>query len=85
MPDDSRPAAGFRLTVAVTPDDVGQRVSLRRRVDDGRFTDVVGVLERWQQGRIAVRRRDEQLVEFDADTLVAGKIVPPAPPRRRSG
>ncbi len=83
MPDDPRPAAGFRLTVAVTPDDVDQRVSLRRRVDDGRFTDVVGVLERWEQGRIAVRRRDEQLVEFDADTLVAGKVVPPAPPRRR--
>jgi len=72
----------FRLTVSVTPDDTGRRVSLRRRTGDGRFTDVVGVLERWQHGVIAVRRRDDQLVEFDADTLVASKVVPPARPRR---
>ncbi len=84
MHDERHPTAGFRLTVAVSPDDVGKRVSLRRRTDDGKFTDVVGVLERWEDGRIAVRRRDDQLVEFDADTLVAGKVVPPAPPRRRS-
>lgn len=85
MQDDHRPAAGFRLTVAVTPDDVGKRVSLRRRTADDRFTDVVGVLESWAEGRIVVRRRDDQLVEFDAGTLVAGKVVPRAWPRRRSG
>ncbi len=82
--DRHRPTAGFRLAVAVTPDDVGKRVSLRRRTQDGKFTDVVGVLERWADGRVAVRRRDDELVEFDADTLVAGKVVPQAPPRRRS-
>ncbi|MPY80924.1 MAG: hypothetical protein GEV04_21300 [Actinophytocola sp.] len=80
---DDRPAEGFRLTVAVTPDDVGKRVSLRRRTEDGRFTDVVGMLESWEDGRITVRRRDDQLVEFDADILVAGKVVPQAWPRRR--
>ncbi|GAA5125545.1 hypothetical protein [Haloechinothrix salitolerans] len=85
MPDDQQPhpRAGFRLTVSVTPEDVGQRVSLRRRTDDGKFTDVVGILERWDNSVIAVRRRDDQLVEFDADVLVAGKVVPQAPPRRR--
>lgn len=74
--------AMFRLTVSVTPDDTGRRVSLRRRTAIGKHTDVIGVLERWDNGVIAVRRRDDQLVEFDADTLVAGKVVPPARPRR---
>lgn len=77
MPDDQRSSrAGFRLSVSVTPEETGRRVSMRRRTEDGRFTDVVGVLERWEAGVIAVRRRDGLLVEFDAETLVAGKVVP---------
>lgn len=71
----------FRFVVAVTAADVGRRVSLRRELPDGRFTDVVGVLEAWADGVIAVRKRDGSLVEFAAETLVAGKVVP-KPPRR---
>lgn len=72
---------GFRFVTSVAPSDVGSRVSLRRSVPDGKFTDVVGVLEGWSDGVIRVRRRDGSLVEFGADTLVAGKVVP-EPSRR---
>lgn len=70
------PRLGARLVVRVSPDDVGRRVTLRRRVPNG-FRDAVGVLESWQDGVLAVRKRDGTLVEIAEETLVAGKIVPP--------
>jgi hypothetical protein len=72
-----------RLVVTVTPADVGQRVSLRRRLPTGQYSDVIGVLESWSEGMLSVRRRTGELVEVPEDIVVAGKVVPPAPPRRR--
>lgn len=76
-----------RLVVTVTPADLGQRVSLRRRLATGEYSDVVGVLESWSDpgpsGVLRVRRRGGEIVEIPEGILVAGKVVPPAPPRRR--
>ncbi|MQY03705.1 putative acetyltransferase [Actinomadura macrotermitis] len=72
-----------RLVVSIGAADVGQRVSLRRRLPTGEYSDVVGVLESWSGGRLQVRRRTGELAEVDEASLVAGKVVPPAPPRRR--
>jgi hypothetical protein len=72
-----------RLVVTVTPADVGQRVSLRRRLPTGEYSDVVGVLESWSDGVLLVRRRTDELVEIPEGIVVAGKVVPPAPPPRR--
>ncbi len=70
----------------LTPADVGRRVVVRRRlgVEDGRpvFGDVLGILESWSGGRLAIRRRDGELVEVSEDSVVAGKPVPPPPPRQ---
>lgn len=77
---------GARLRVAITPDDVGSRVSVRVRDDaDGRqgFRDVVGQLESWTEGHLQIRRRDGEMVAVSAAALVAGKVVPAPPPRRR--
>lgn len=62
---------------------MGKRVSLRRRLLTGEYSDVVGVLESWADGVLTVRRRDDELVEIPEGIVVAGKVVPPAPPRRR--
>ena len=70
-----------RLVVSVTPADVGRRVSLRRRLPTGGYSDVVGVLESWSHGMLKIRRRDDELVEVAEDTLAAGKVVPPPPIR----
>lgn len=72
-----------RFEISITSDDVGRRVSTRRRLPDGRFTDAVGVLESWRDGLLIVRRRDGSVAEVPEDALVAGKVVPPAPPPRR--
>jgi hypothetical protein len=75
--------AGVRLVVTVTPADVGQRVSLRRRLPTGEYSDVVGVLESWSAGTLLVRRRNGELVEVPEEIVVAGKVVPPMPPPKR--
>jgi hypothetical protein len=72
-----------RPLVSITPADAGQRISLRRRLPTGEYSDVVGVLESWSGRLLRVRRRHGEVVEVPEDIVVAGKVVPPAPPPRR--
>ena len=61
---------------------VGSRVVVRRRLPEGGSTDVLGVLESWAGGALRVRdRHGVEHVVAESD-VVAGKPVPPAPPRR---
>ncbi|WKX12356.2 GNAT family N-acetyltransferase [Streptomyces sp. NL15-2K] len=76
-----------RLVVRITAADVGKRVSVRRLGEPGasqeKFTDTVGVLTSWNDGVLLITRRDGETVRIPESTLVAGKVVPPAPARRR--
>ncbi|MFE3428779.1 GNAT family N-acetyltransferase [Streptomyces sp. NPDC059171] len=78
---------GGRLEVRITPADVGKRVSVRRRTDGGgtgvEFTDAVGVLTSWQSGVVSITRKSGESVHIVESSLVAGKVVPAAPARRR--
>lgn len=58
-------------------------MSLRRRLPNGLYSDVVGYLQAWVGGELTVRRRDDTLVTIAETDLVAGKVVPPPPARRR--
>lgn len=76
-----------RLTVRITPDDVGRRVSVRTLTAPGergaRFTDTVGVLVSWADGVLGVTRRDGRTVRLAESAVVAAKVVPEAPARAR--
>ncbi|MFF0504570.1 GNAT family N-acetyltransferase [Streptomyces fimicarius] len=78
---------GGRLEVRITPADVGKRVSVRCRTDGGgtgvEFTDTVGVLTSWDHGVLAITRKSGESVHIVESALVAGKVVPAAPARRR--
>ncbi|AOR32252.1 GNAT family N-acetyltransferase [Streptomyces fodineus] len=80
-------SAAGRLEVSITPADVGKRVSVRRLSEPGtareKFTDTVGVLTSWDGGVLMITRRDGQSVRIAESALVAGKVVPAAPARRR--
>jgi ribosomal protein S18 acetylase RimI-like enzyme len=80
-------SASGRLEVRITTADVGKRVSVRRLSDDGdtgeKFTDTVGVLTSWDDGVLLITRRTGERVRIAESTLVAGKVVPSAPARRR--
>ena len=79
--------AGGRLEVRITPSDVGKRVSVRQLTGGGagteKFTDTVGVLTSWDDGVLVVTRRTGESVHIPESALVAGKVVPAAPARRR--
>jgi len=80
-------SAAGRLEVRITAADVGKRVSVRCLTDagaaDAKFTDTVGVLTSWDDGVLAITRKSGESVRIDASSLVAGKVVPAAPARRR--
>ncbi|MGW1543889.1 GNAT family N-acetyltransferase [Streptomyces sp. NPDC002309] len=80
-------SAAGRLEVRITTADVGKRVSVRRLGDPGateqKFTDTVGVLTSWDNGVLVITRRDGESVRIRESSLVAGKVVPAAPARRR--
>ncbi|WP_069170885.1 GNAT family N-acetyltransferase [Streptomyces griseus] len=76
-----------RLEVRITPADVGKRVSVRRVADapeaGARFADTVGVLTSWDKGLLSITPKNGESVRIPEAALVAGKVVPAAPARRR--
>ncbi|MET9970715.1 GNAT family N-acetyltransferase [Streptomyces sp. NPDC006356] len=80
-------SATGRLEVRITTADVGKRVSVRRLNDPAaggeKFTDTVGVLASWDEGVLLITRKSGETVRIAESSLVAGKVVPSAPARRR--
>ncbi len=74
-PPGARPAA--LLAVRISPADVGRRVTVRHRLDDGRLSDVVGVLRSWDGAVLRVERRSGQVADVPEADVVAAKVVPP--------
>ena len=60
---------------------------MRRLTGNGaaaqKFTDTVGVLTSWDDGMLTIARRDGEIVRIPRSALVAAKVVPAAPARRR--
>ena len=77
----------YRLEVRLSPADVGQRVVIRWRPTSldatGQMTDVLGILEEADDRSFAVRTRDQTLVVIPRTRALAGKVIPPAPPRQQ--
>ncbi|MEJ8670993.1 GNAT family N-acetyltransferase [Streptomyces sp. NBC_01017] len=80
-------SATGRLEVRITTADVGKRVSVRCLNDPAaegeKFTDTVGVLASWDDGVLLITRKSGETVRIAESSLVAGKVVPAAPARRR--
>ncbi|KQX65613.1 GNAT family N-acetyltransferase [Angustibacter sp. Root456] len=73
-----------RLGPRIGPDQVGQRVVIRRGLGQGRFADVLGELLSWDRdgdgvARVLTRHGE---VSVPLGQVVAGKPVPPPPVRR---
>lgn len=70
--------------VRIDPSHVGWRVSVRTRTyANPPATDTVGVLRAWEDGILTIERRNGSLVHIRAEDLLAGRVVPDQPPRRR--
>jgi len=73
---------GAAYVVRLTAADVGARVVVRRRLDDGGLGDLLGELEQWDESAVVVRDRHGARHVVRPGDVVAGKRVPPAPARR---
>ncbi|QKW08968.1 GNAT family N-acetyltransferase [Streptomyces sp. NA04227] len=80
-------ATGGQLVIRITSADVGKRVSVRALSGGvgatGKFTDTIGILTDWDDGVLYITRKSGERVRIAESSLVAGKIVPPAPARGR--
>jgi hypothetical protein len=61
--------------------DVGARVVVRRRLPEGGYGDLLGVLESWGE-QVVVRDRFGVAHTVARADVTLGKPVPPAPERR---
>jgi GNAT superfamily N-acetyltransferase len=60
--------------------DIGHRVVVRHRIPGG-LTDVIGVLQAWEPGHLAVRHADSSVHQIGAGDITAAKTVPELPLR----
>ena len=79
---DSEHPTGVRYVVEVGPGDSGVRISLRRKLPEGGYADVFGVLLSWADDLVRVERRDGSVAQIPARDVVAAKRIPPPPVRR---
>ncbi len=70
--------------VRITLADVGARVVIRRRIAGPvPLTDVIGTLQSWTAGVLTVVDANGEVTSVTEGDLVAAKVVPPRPDRRR--
>ncbi len=62
--------------VPLSPADVGARVTVRHRLADGSPADAVGILERWDDGYLLVRRKDGSAARVDERAVLTARRVP---------
>jgi hypothetical protein len=67
----------------VTPGDIGKRVTFQFELPNGFLSEVVGVLERYDDGAetFFVRRKTGEVVRVPARGVRFGKLVVPPKPR----
>ncbi len=75
-----------RLSIKITPADVGERVSVRSRIPAGPgepgHTDTIGYLRSWSDGRLCIERRDGERVALAETDVVGARALGPEPQRR---
>jgi hypothetical protein len=62
----------------VTPDDLGKRVTFQFELPNGYRSEVVGVLERWDEAAQTyfVRKKDGSEIRVPARGVRYGKVIP---------
>jgi ribosome maturation factor RimP len=65
----------YRSVDRLSSDDIGQRVTVRRRLPEGGSTDVLGVLEALTDSKLTVRDKHGDLVEVERAAIVASRVI----------
>jgi ribosome maturation factor RimP len=65
----------FRSSTVLEPAHVGRRVTVRRRLPDGKSSDVVGTLEACDETTLVVRDRHGEAWRIARADVVAARLV----------
>ncbi|MGC4939013.1 GNAT family N-acetyltransferase [Kribbella sp. DT2] len=66
----------------VSARDIGHRVVVRHQLDGGQATDVIGVLQSYDDRTLEIRHADSTPYRIHREAVVAAKPIPPMPLRR---
>jgi hypothetical protein len=80
MDEEPRDREPNRRANRVTPEDLGKRVSFQFELPNGYISEVVGVLQFYDEGAATylVRRPNGELARVPVRGIRFGKVVPPA-------
>jgi hypothetical protein len=71
----------IRVRISLTCDDIGRRVTVRKHLASGGFSDVVGILENCDDKQFTVRDRTGKLRRIQRTEIAAAKVVQSPRPR----
>ncbi|MFP5225958.1 MAG: hypothetical protein ACLGH3_10485 [Actinomycetota bacterium] len=65
----------YRSVDRLTEEDLGQRVTVRRRLPEGGSTDVLGILEDLSESEVSVRDKHGETVRILRSQIVASRVI----------
>lgn len=65
----------YRSVDRLTEEDLGQRVTVRRRLPEGGSTDVLGILEDLSESEVSVRDKHGETVRILRSQVVASRVI----------
>jgi len=65
----------YRSVDTIGAEHIGRRVTVRRRLDDGSISDVIGILEHADDASLTVRNRDDARVDIARTAIVAARVI----------
>jgi hypothetical protein len=73
----------YRSVDQIGPEHRGRRVTVRRRLPKGGYSDVIGVCEEIDASTVTVRNRQGELVVIRRSEIVASRVVGSPSPKGR--
>ena len=69
----------YRSVDEIRPEHKGHRVTIRRRLPEGGYSDVVGVAEHVGAAFVTVRNHKGEKIEINRSEIAAARVVEAAP------
>jgi hypothetical protein len=73
----------YRSVDQIGPQHLGRRVTVRRTLPDGGYSDVIGVCENADASSITVRSKNGESIVIARSDIVAARVVGSASPKGR--
>jgi len=67
----------FRSVDDIGPEHRGRRVTVRRKLPDGGYSDVIGVCEQADPSSLTVRNKNGETIVIARSEIVAARLVGP--------